>query len=61
MYIHTIAYFIAITILFTSTIYSLITNQTIFGLTSKQEHILLLVATLLVAYDYSYTHGYIKF
>lgn len=61
MDIHTIAYFIAITILFTSSLYCLIVGKTIFGLTYKQEHILVLVATLLIAYDYSYTHRYIKF
>jgi hypothetical protein len=59
MDIHTIAYFIAIAYLFSSTLFTIITGKNAIGY--NHQNLLVLMSTLLIAYDYSFTHKYISF
>lgn len=61
MDVHQIAYFVAITILLFFTLYMIIKNDHPFGLKTKEVAIILLLATVLIMYQYSYSNGYIKF
>lgn len=58
---HTIAYFIGITILFVMTLHFIVTGKVVLDLPKNEENLVILLATLLVAYDYSYTHNFITF
>ena len=60
MDLHQIAYFLALALLLSFPIYFLVTGRQIGGLTDRSIAAIVLIATFLIMYDYSYTHGYIQ-